>query len=102
MKYEVLVEVRLRPGIADPQGATIERALPALGFDGVDTIRAGKAIRLAVEAPDEDGARGRATEMADRLLANPVIEDSVVTVLGAVDAAGTAGAADGVARNGAR
>ena len=93
MKYEVLVEVRLRPGIADPQGATIERALPALGFDGVDAIRVGKAIRLSVEAPDEDAARTRATEMADRLLANPVIEDSLVTVLGVVDAA---------ARNGAR
>jgi phosphoribosylformylglycinamidine synthase len=104
MKYEVLVEVRLRPGIADPQGATIERALPALGFDGVDTIRVGKAIRLSVEAADEDAARGRATEMADRLLANPVIEDSVVTVLGAVDAVGVAdgGVADGAARNGAR
>jgi phosphoribosylformylglycinamidine synthase PurS subunit len=93
VKYEVLVEVRLRPGIADPQGATIERALPALGFDGVDAIRVGKAIRLSVEAPDEAAAHSRATEMADRLLANPVIEDSLVTVLGAVDAA---------ARNGAR
>ncbi len=42
----------------------------------------GKAFRLSVEAPDEPAARGRATEMADRLLANPVIEDSTVTVLG--------------------
>jgi phosphoribosylformylglycinamidine synthase PurS subunit len=108
MRYEVLVEVRLRPGIADPQGATIERALPALGFDGVDTIRVGKAIRLALEAPDEDAARARATEMADRLLANPVIEDSVVTVLGAVDAVDVVEAVDaaavahGAACNGAR
>ena len=38
-RYEVLVEVSLRPGIADPQGATIERALPALGFDGIDSVR---------------------------------------------------------------
>ena len=75
MKYEVLVEVRLRPGIADPQGATIERALPALGFDGVDDVRVGKAIRFVVEAADEAAARDRAAEMADRLLANPVIED---------------------------
>ena len=57
MKYEVLVEVRLRPGIADPQGATIERALPALGFEGIDGVGVGKAIRMSVEAPDEPTAR---------------------------------------------
>ena len=82
MRYEVLVEVRLRPGIADPQGATVERALPALGFDGVGAVRVGKAVRLAVEAPDEEEARSRAAEVAHRLLANPVIEESQVTVLG--------------------
>ena len=87
MKYEVLVEVRLRPGIADPQGATIERALPALGFDGVDAVRVGKAIRLSIEAPDESTARHRATEVADRLLANPVIEESGISVLGSASGA---------------
>jgi len=81
VKYEVLVEVRLRPGIADPQGATIERALPALGFEGVEGVGVGKAFRMTVEAADEPAARGRATEMADRLLANPVIEVSTVTML---------------------
>ena len=44
--FSVLVETRLRPGIADPQGATIERSLPALGFDGVSGVRVGKAIRF--------------------------------------------------------
>jgi len=87
VKFDVLVEVRLRPGIADPQGATIERALPALGFDGVSAVRVGKAVRLTVEAADEAGARAEVTAMADRLLANPVIEQSEVTVLGAVEAA---------------
>jgi len=85
--YEVLVEVRLRPGIADPQGATVERALPALGFAGVGAVRVGKAIRLSVEAADEDAARVTATGVADRLLANPVIEESAVTVIGVADAA---------------
>lgn len=80
MRFDVLVEVRLRPGIADPQGATIERALPALGFDGVDAVRVGKAIRFSVEAPDETAARAWAAEMSERLLANPVIEDAVVEV----------------------
>ncbi len=82
MRYEVLVEVRLRPGIADPQGATVERALPALGFDGVGAVRVGKAIRLVVEAPNEDGARSLALAVADRLLANPVIEEPDVTIVG--------------------
>ncbi len=80
MRFELLVEVRLRPGIADPQGATIERALPALGFEGVEQVRVGKAIRFTVEAADEDGARGQAADMVDRLLANPVIEEAGISV----------------------
>jgi phosphoribosylformylglycinamidine synthase subunit PurS len=91
VNYEVLVEVRLRPGIADPQGATIERALPALGFDGVEGVRVGKAIRLSVQAPDQAAAHDRAVEVADRLLANPVIERSEVTVIGVVEPAATNG-----------
>jgi len=87
MKFEVRVEVRLRPGIADPQGATIERALPALGFAGVEGVRVGKAIRFVVEAADEAAARDEAAEMAKRLLANPVIEDSDVEVRPVVGAA---------------
>ena len=81
MTFEILVEVRLRTGIADPQGATIERALPALGFTGVSAVRVGKAIHFTVEASDEASARSQAEKMADRLLANPVIEDAVITVV---------------------
>jgi phosphoribosylformylglycinamidine synthase len=81
VKYAVLVEVRLLSGIADPQGATIERALPALGFEGVHDMQVGKAFRFTVEAPDERVARERAEELSDRLLANPVIEASEVTLL---------------------
>ncbi len=80
MRFPVLVEVRLRPGIADPQGATIQRALPALGFDGVADVRVGKAIRFSVEASDEDAARRQVEQLCERLLANPVIEDTTVTV----------------------
>ena len=79
-QFNVLVEVRLRPGIADPQGSTIERALPALGFDAVHDVRVGKAIRLTIEAADEAAARGQVEELCKRFLTNPVIEDSVVTV----------------------
>jgi phosphoribosylformylglycinamidine synthase PurS subunit len=81
LKFEALVEVRLRPGISDPQGATIERALPALGFEGVSDVRVGKAIRFALEAPDEETARAVSAAMTDRLLANPVIEEAEVQLL---------------------
>ena len=80
MRFPVLVEVRLRPGISDPQGATIQRALPALGFAGVEGVRVGKAIRFTVEAADETAARLQADELCQRLLANPVIEDTAVTI----------------------
>jgi len=80
MRFPVLVEVRLRPGIADPEGATIQRALPALGFDGVQEVRVGKAIRFNVEAVDEAAARRQVDELCRRLLANPVIEDTAVTI----------------------
>ena len=80
MRFPVLVEVRLRPGIADPQGATIQRALPALGFEGVQDVRVGKAIRFTVEAADEETARKQVDELCQRLLANPVIEDTEVRI----------------------
>ena len=76
MRFRARVEVQLRPGIADPEGATIERALPALGFDSVQHVRAGRSFSFEVDAPDEGAARTTATELADRLLANPVIEQS--------------------------
>jgi phosphoribosylformylglycinamidine synthase len=79
-RFAVLVEVSLRSGIADPQGATIERALPALGFSGVSAVRAGKAFRFVVDAQDEASARTEVDQLCRRLLTNPVIEDSAVTV----------------------
>jgi len=79
-RFSAQVEVLLRDGIADPQGATIERALPALGLAGVSSVRAGKSFRFEVVAHDDAEAMARATVVADRLLANPVIEESVVTV----------------------
>ena len=56
MKYAIIVDVTLRQGISDPEGATIERALPALGFTGVSDVRAGKSFRLNFEEYNEAGA----------------------------------------------
>jgi phosphoribosylformylglycinamidine synthase subunit PurS len=78
MMFSVHVEVRLRPGIADPQGSTVERSLPTLGFDGIRDVRVGKSIRFTVEAPDEASARDEIDDLCRRFLSNPVIEDTVV------------------------
>lgn len=78
MRFDARVEVTLRDGIADPEGATIERALPALGFTGVHDVRAGRWFRLVVDADSEADALVLAQSLADRLLANPVIELAAV------------------------
>ncbi len=74
MVFGVRVDVALKPGILDPQGAEIERALPALGYEGVSQVRVGKTIRLELTDDDRASAEARVREMCDRLLANPVIE----------------------------
>jgi len=77
VNYFVIVDVTLRHGIADPEGATIERALPALGFSGVSNVKAGKSFRMSIDAESEEAALEKATALAERLLSNPVIEDAV-------------------------
>jgi phosphoribosylformylglycinamidine synthase PurS subunit len=68
----VRIDVMLKDEILDPQGQAIERALPALGFSGIDRVRVGKHIELDVDdAVDLDA---RITELASKLLSNPVIE----------------------------
>jgi phosphoribosylformylglycinamidine synthase PurS subunit len=74
VQYEARIEVTQRPGVLDPQGATVERALPALGYPNVRDVQIGKCIRLVVDAPDRDAARDDVETMCERLLANPVIE----------------------------
>jgi phosphoribosylformylglycinamidine synthase len=73
----VRVYVTPKRGILDPQGVTIERALPALGFDGVSGVRVGKFIELdvAVDGGSPEVVRAEVDEMCRKLLANPIIED---------------------------
>lgn len=80
MNFSVLVNVMPKAGISDPQGQTIERALPALGYAGVSGVRVGKRIMLEIDAGTEDEARTRVTEMCERLLANTVIEAYEVSI----------------------
>ena len=78
--YNATVHVSLRPGIADPQGLTIERALPALGYEGVSGVRVGKLIEFGLNASDAAEAESKVGEMCERLLANTVIESYTVTI----------------------
>ena len=80
MQFSVQVDVMLRAGVADPQGATIERSLPALGFEGIEAVRVGKSIRFVIDAPDRATAQQRVEELCQRFLANPVIEDAEVSL----------------------
>ena len=80
MNFDVQVLVNLREGVADPQGATIERSLPTLGFPGVADVSVGKAITFTIEADDEATAIAEVDDMCHRFLTNPVIEDATVTV----------------------
>jgi phosphoribosylformylglycinamidine synthase subunit PurS len=69
------VLIRPKEGILDPQGQTVERALPALGFSGVSRVHVGRMVELEVEDPSQVDA------MCEKLLANPLIEDYEVTLL---------------------
>ena len=80
MLFSVQVDVSLREGVADPEGATIERSLPHLGFDGVRGVRVGKQIRFELESADETSARIEVEDLTQRFLTNPVIEDAEITL----------------------
>ena len=69
------VLIRPKEGILDPQGQTVERALPALGFEGVSDVRVGRLVELEVTDPS------RMDEMCEKLLANPLVEDYEVQLL---------------------
>lgn len=74
------VYVTLKPSILDPQGKTVAGALRTLGYDAVRDVRQGKYFELDIDAATSQQARSLAREMADRLLANPVIESYRVEV----------------------
>jgi phosphoribosylformylglycinamidine synthase len=69
------VLIRPKAGILDPQGVAVERALPALGFDGVANVHVGRLVELDIEDPSH------LDELCKKLLANPLIEDYEVQLL---------------------
>ena len=77
------IVVRLRPGVLDPQGSTIRKALEGLGFPEVRDLRVGKVLEMTLDETDRGRAAARLDEMCRRLLANPVIEEYSCEVEGA-------------------
>ena len=73
MRARVLV--RPKEGILDPQGEAVERALPALGFQGVSDVRIGRMVELEIDDP------AQLEEISGKLLANPLVEDFEVQLL---------------------
>ena len=74
------VFVTLKPSVFDPQGTTVSDALHTLGYSAVKDVRQGKYFELEIEAKDADEARRLASEAANKLLANPVIESYRIEV----------------------
>lgn len=68
------VFVTLKKSVFDPQGRTIADALQSMGYAGVGDVRQGKYFELDLDAADAEQARALAAEVADKVLANPVIE----------------------------
>lgn len=75
------VFVTLKPSVFDPQGRTIVEALHSMGYAGVGDVRQGKYFELELDAADGEKARAMASEVADKLLANPVIESYRVEIV---------------------
>ena len=76
------VFVTLKPSVFDPQGRTIVDALRSMGYTAVQDVRQGKYVELDVDEGSADEARSMVTEVAEKLLANPVIESYRVEVDG--------------------
>ncbi|MBV8061315.1 MAG: phosphoribosylformylglycinamidine synthase subunit PurS [Alphaproteobacteria bacterium] len=75
------IDVTLKEGVLDPQGKAIGHALQNLGFAGVKDVRVGKVIELDLAEADASRATEVARQMAEKMLANQVIEDFRVTIL---------------------
>ncbi|MEW6660989.1 MAG: phosphoribosylformylglycinamidine synthase subunit PurS [Bacillota bacterium] len=73
--YLAKVFITLKPGVLDPQGSAVEKALQALDFAGVQEVRIGKYMEVRLAASDRRQAEADVQEMCRRLLANPVIEN---------------------------
>ena len=80
MQFKAEIHVTLKRTVNDPQGLAIRGGLHSLGYESVESVRAGKFIEVWLEAESSEEAQRLADEMSDQLLANPVIEDYEVAI----------------------
>lgn len=80
--FRIAVDISPRVGLADPQSETVKSTLDRLGFKGVSDCSVGKRIVLELAAASADAASREAKKMCDVILANPVMEDVAIEVLG--------------------
>jgi phosphoribosylformylglycinamidine synthase len=78
---KALVYVTLKPDVLDPQGEAIRKACASLGYGAVSSVRQGKLFEVELDTRSPDEARRLLAELADKLLANPVIEDHRVAAI---------------------
>jgi len=73
------VTVTLKSGVLDPQGKAIESALRSLGVDGISRVRQGKVFDIEIEAADGEAARGQLAQACEKLLANTIVENYLIS-----------------------
>lgn len=78
----VIVDVMLKPEIHDPQGDAVLSASHRLGFGNVQAVRQGKRFELEIDGPADEAALAAVKELAQELLANPVIEEFTLHTAG--------------------
>ena len=76
---EIEIRVGLKPGMADPEGANVQKALGLLGFESVEGVKSARCYRASLELPEAEALK-EAEHMCRRLLANPVVHDYSISV----------------------
>ncbi len=78
--FRARINIRLKPGILDPQGKAVEHALQTLGFETIQEVHSGKFFELKIQAKNKQEAEQIARKSCEKLLANPVIEHFTVEI----------------------
>ena len=72
--FRVKIYIRLKEGVADPQGATIKHALDSLGYQGITKVKTGKYLQIQLNI-EKEKIEQQIEDMCKKILVNPVIED---------------------------
>ena len=79
---KLLINITLKEGVLDPQGLAIKNSLSTLGFENINTVKQGKIIEIDIFESDIENAEAQASLMCEKLLANIVIEDYSIKIIG--------------------